>query len=143
MKVYSMKQKYLMKRSTKLPKSEEGIIANTVQGNPKSNMETFKIEVQEFLSRVVEVNAESRSEAISKINVQYEKTEIVLDYNDFVEVNFLDINSQSPIDEKDKLIKGVIDYLYEDEKKRYEEFEAAPDNHIYLKIKRLNELLNG
>jgi hypothetical protein len=106
-------------------------------------METFKIEVQEFLSRVVEVDAESRSEAISKINFQYQKTEIVLDYNDFVEVNFLDINSQSLIDEKDNLIKGVIDYLYEDEKKRYEEFEVAPENHIYLKIKRLNELLNG
>jgi hypothetical protein len=41
MKVYSMKQKYLMKRSATLPKSEEGVIANTVQGNPKSNMENF------------------------------------------------------------------------------------------------------
>jgi len=106
-------------------------------------METFKIEVQEFLSRVVEVEAESINEAISKINIQYEKTEIVLDYNDFVEVNFLDVNSQSPNDEKNKLIKGIIDYLYEDEKKHFEEFDVAPDNHIYLKIKRLNELLNG
>ena len=34
MKVYSMKQKYLMKRSATLPKSEEGVIENTVQGNP-------------------------------------------------------------------------------------------------------------
>jgi len=41
MKVYSMKQKYLMKRSATLPKSEEGVIANTVQGNPKSNIENF------------------------------------------------------------------------------------------------------
>jgi len=106
-------------------------------------METFKIEVQEFLSQVVEVEAESINEAISKINIQYEKTEIVLDYNDFVEVNFLDVNSQSPNDEKNKLIKGIIDYLYEDEKKHFEEFDVAPDNHIYLKIKRLNELLNG
>ncbi len=106
-------------------------------------METFKIEVQELLSRVVEVEAESRDEAISKINIQYEKTEIVLDYNDFVEVNFLDINSQSLKDEKDKLINGVIDYLYEDEKKHFEEFDSIPDNHIYLKIKRLKELVNG
>lgn len=63
-------------------------------------METFKIEVQELLSRVVEVEAESRDEAISKINVQYEKAEIVLDYNDFAEVNFLDINSKGPNEEK-------------------------------------------
>ena len=41
MKVYSMKQKYLMKRSATLPKSKEEVIANTVQGNPKSNIENF------------------------------------------------------------------------------------------------------
>ena len=106
-------------------------------------MKTFKIEVQEFLSRVIEVEAESRDEAISKINVQYEKTEIVLDYNDFVEVNFLDINSQSPNDEKDTLIKGIVDYMYEEERRHFEEFDAMPENHIYFKIKRLKELING
>ena len=106
-------------------------------------METFKIEVQEFLSRVVEVEADSIDEAISKINEEYEKTEIVLDYNDFVEVNFIDINAPSPSNEKVKLIKEIIDYLYEDEKKHFEEFDSHPDNHIYLKINRLKELING
>lgn len=106
-------------------------------------METFKIEVQEFLSRVVEVEAKSSDEAISKINIQYEKTEIVLDYNDFVEVNFLDINSQSPSDDKETLIKEIVDYMYEEEKKHFEEFDTMPENHIYLKIKRLKELING
>lgn len=104
-------------------------------------MKTFKIEIQEFLSRVVEIDAESTNDAISKINEKYKKTEIVLDSDDFVEVNFLDTNSQSPKDEKDKLIIGIIDYLYEDEKKHFEEFESAPDNHIYFKIKRLKELI--
>ena len=106
-------------------------------------METFKIEVQEFLSRVVEVEAKSSGEAISKINIQYEKTEIVLDYNDFVEVNFLDINSQIPSDDKETLIKEIVDYMYEEEKKHFEEFDTMPENHIYLKIKRLKELING
>lgn len=106
-------------------------------------MEKYRIEVQELLSRVIEVEAESSNEAISKINFLYEKAEIVLDYNDFVEVNFLDINSQSPNDEKDKLIKVIVDYMHEEEKRHFEEFDTIPENHIYLKIKRLNELING
>ena len=106
-------------------------------------MKKFKIEVQEFLSRVVEVEAESSDEAISKINLQYEETEIVLDYDDFVEVNFLDINTQSPNDEKDKLINEIVDSLYEEEKRHFEEFDIMPENHVYLKIKRLKELING
>lgn len=106
-------------------------------------METFKIEIQEFLSRVVETVAESKDEAISKVSEQYNKTNIVLDYNDFVEVSFVDINSQSINDERDKLINEIIDYLIEDEKKHFEEFNTPNENHIYLKIKRLKELING
>ncbi len=58
-------------------------------------MKTFKIEVQEFLSRVIEIKAKSMQEAISIVIDQYKKEEIVLDYNDFVEVNFIDNNSQN------------------------------------------------
>lgn len=104
-------------------------------------METFKIEVQEFLSRVVEVEAESRDEAILKINEDYEKTKIVLDYNDFVEVNFIDINVPNPNDEQVKLINEIIDYLYEDEKKHFEELDE-PKDHIYLKLEKLRILID-
>jgi hypothetical protein len=40
-------------------------------------METFKIEIQELLSKVVEVQAKNISEAFSKVNDQYKKAEIV------------------------------------------------------------------
>lgn len=60
--------------------------------------------------------AESRTEAISVISERYKTTEIVLDYNDFVEVSFWDIKTQSPNDEKDKLVNEIVNYLYEDEK---------------------------
>jgi hypothetical protein len=63
-------------------------------------MKTFKIEIQELLARVIEVQAENATEAFSKVNELYFKTEIVLDYNDFVEVNFIEINSESNEDEK-------------------------------------------
>lgn len=102
-------------------------------------METFKIEIQELLARVVDIEANNKNEAISKVNELYKKAEIVLDYNDFVEVDFIDINSQSKNDEKNKLISKVIDYLYSDEKKHFEELDK-PEDHIFLKLKRLKEI---
>lgn len=47
-------------------------------------METFKIEVQEFLSRIVEIEAKNIDEAISKVTEMYQNEEIVLDCDDFV-----------------------------------------------------------
>ena len=103
-------------------------------------METFKIEIQEFLARVVEVQAENISEAFSKVDEQYKKAEIVLDYNDFVEVDYIDINTQNKSDETKKLMKVIIEYLYYDEKKHFEELNN-PENHIFKKLARLKVLL--
>jgi hypothetical protein len=103
-------------------------------------MGTYKIEIQEFLAKVVEVQAENISEAFSKVNDQYKKAEIVLDYNDFVEVDFIDINTQSKSDKIKNLMKEVVDYLYNDEKKHFEETDN-PENHIYTKLERLKALL--
>ena len=36
-------------------------------------METFKIEIQEFLSRIMEVEAETKDEEISKVRQLYKK----------------------------------------------------------------------
>ncbi len=47
-------------------------------------METFKIEVQEFLSRIIEIEAKNIDEAISKVKDMYQNEEIVLDSEDFV-----------------------------------------------------------
>ncbi len=47
-------------------------------------MEIFKIEIQEFLSRIVEVEANSSDEADSKVREMYRKEEVVLDYDDYV-----------------------------------------------------------
>ncbi|MFY7734276.1 MAG: DpnD/PcfM family protein [Bacteroidia bacterium] len=52
-------------------------------------METFKIEVTEKLSRIIEVEASSEDEAFSKIQDLYSKEEIVLDADDYVETEFL------------------------------------------------------
>lgn len=47
-------------------------------------MEIFKIEIQEVLSRIIEVEAETKEEAISKVFELYRNEEIVLDFNDYV-----------------------------------------------------------
>lgn len=47
-------------------------------------METFKIEIQEFLSQIIEVEASNVEEAISKVKEMYRKEEIVLDYSDYL-----------------------------------------------------------
>lgn len=47
-------------------------------------METFKIEIQEFLSRIVEVEAYNAEDAISKVKKMYRTEEIVLDSEDYL-----------------------------------------------------------
>jgi hypothetical protein len=47
-------------------------------------MEIFKIEIQEFLSRIVEIEAQNIDEAISRVKEMYQIGEIVLDSEDFV-----------------------------------------------------------
>jgi hypothetical protein len=47
-------------------------------------VKTYKIEVQEFLSRIIEIEAKSAEEAISKVREMYRNEEIVLDSDDYV-----------------------------------------------------------
>jgi hypothetical protein len=78
---------------------------------------------------------------MTNVQERYKKAEIVMDYNDFVEVNFIDINTQTKNDEMKMLINDVVEYLYNDEKKHYEESEQ-PENHIFSKLERLKSLLD-
>jgi hypothetical protein len=106
-------------------------------------MKIFEIEVLEILSRVIKIEANEMGEAIDTVKKKYDRAEIVLNYNDFVEVDFIDIHSQSKEDIKRNLIKDIIEYLYEDEKKHYEEFDDdKPKDHIFLKLKELSKILN-
>jgi hypothetical protein len=52
-------------------------------------METFKIEVKETLSRIIEIEANSCEEAFLIIEDLYKNQEIVLDADDFIETEFL------------------------------------------------------
>lgn len=54
-------------------------------------MKTFKIEVKETLSRVIEIDALSDEEALLKIEDLYNKEEIVLNAADIIDTEFLNI----------------------------------------------------
>ncbi len=56
-------------------------------------MKTFKVQIEEQLSRTELVLAESEEEAYSKIKKSYFKEEIVLGENDFVQVDFIVIEN--------------------------------------------------
>ena len=53
------------------------------------NMEKeFKVEIKEILSRIVTIKANTEEEAYQKVKQLYKNEEIVLDDNDFLDVEF-------------------------------------------------------
>lgn len=101
-------------------------------------MEIFKIEVQELLSKTIEIQAKNIEEAIAIANQMYNSEEIVLDYND---LSKQEIIPNHLIDEKENLTKEIIEYLYQDEQKHFEELEE-PKDHIFLKLERLKTIMD-
>lgn len=56
-------------------------------------MKTFKIQVEEQLSRSIEIIAHSEEEAILLVKQSYKNEEIVLDESDFVQVDFITLDN--------------------------------------------------
>lgn len=56
-------------------------------------MPEFQIEISETLSRIVSVDANDIDEAIQKVREQYRQSDIVLDSEDFVSVDFNEIDN--------------------------------------------------
>lgn len=51
-------------------------------------MQTYKIQIQETLSKTVEIQANTIDEALQIAQKSYQNEEIVLDWSDFVLVEF-------------------------------------------------------
>lgn len=103
----------------------------------------YNVVISEKLKRIVEVNTPTSTEAIEFIKKQYQEEKIVLDYSDFD--GEVIIENQDDEIEKEAFIKDIIDYLYEDEQKHFEECfgEKSPekeDNHIFYKLYELKKL---
>ena len=48
-------------------------------------MQRYQVEINETLSRIIDVEAENENDAVSKIKELYRKEEIVLDSNDYLD----------------------------------------------------------
>ncbi|MBO5053868.1 MAG: DpnD/PcfM family protein [Muribaculaceae bacterium] len=48
----------------------------------------YEVYITETLCRTEQIEADSKAEAIAKAREAYDKEEIVLDYKDFIEVDF-------------------------------------------------------
>ena len=57
-------------------------------------MRKFKVEVEEYLSKTIEVEAKTREEALMIVKKMYEKEKVILDNRDFVDKNFKVINDE-------------------------------------------------
>ena len=51
-------------------------------------MKQYKVEIEELLQRRITIDAENREEAIRIAKEKYRNEEIILNYNDFKDVNF-------------------------------------------------------
>ena len=58
-------------------------------------LKTFYISVTETLNRIVEVHAEDKYEAIQKVSDAYHDEQIVLDSDDYVDVDFDDVTDDT------------------------------------------------
>ncbi len=56
-------------------------------------MPEFQIEITETLSRIVSIDANDVNEAIQKVREQYRQSDIVLDSEDFITVDFNEIDN--------------------------------------------------
>ena len=52
-------------------------------------MKQYKVEIEEVLQHRITIDAENREEAIRIAKEKYRNEEIILDYNDFKDVNFI------------------------------------------------------
>ena len=55
------------------------------------SQKTYEVEIEEVMQRRVKIDAENEEEAIKQVKEKYKNEEIVLDYNDFKDVNFKNV----------------------------------------------------
>ena len=54
-------------------------------------MDRYKVEITETLQKTVEVEANNKEEALDKVMKMYKNEEVILDYNDFVDLDFKNV----------------------------------------------------
>ncbi len=68
----------------------------------------YTVYITETLCRTEQIEANSKQEAIDKAREAYKKKEIVLDYSDFIDVEFKAVADENDTDEDDDHDGGVF-----------------------------------
>jgi Ran GTPase-activating protein (RanGAP) involved in mRNA processing and transport len=58
------------------------------QSKKEAKMKKYKVEIKEISVKVVSVQASSEDEALENVKDQYRRGDIVLEYDDFIDVEF-------------------------------------------------------
>lgn len=106
-------------------------------------MNKIPIEITETFQRTIMVDADEVDNAISIVHKQYSDGEFVLDENDFIDVN-IDVFPSVQVEQSscDGDIRKVVDYLWEDEQRHWEE-SGYPSGHIFNSLRRLKKKGKG
>ena len=67
----------------------------------KLSMKKFKIEVQEILSKIIEIEATDIEQAIYEVKKMYESEEIILNENDYITTEFTNYERPTNISERE------------------------------------------
>lgn len=54
-------------------------------------MKIYKIEITETLQKIIEIEADNEEDALHKVMRMYKNEEVILDYDNFVDVSFKNI----------------------------------------------------
>lgn len=106
-------------------------------------MQTFQVQITETLQRTLSIQAKSKSEALNIAYNMYKTEDVILDASDYMDTEFQLLNEETERErssEKSALIQELIAYLISDEQKHYSAFDVPPQDHIYLKLVRLQAL---
>lgn len=103
-------------------------------------MSNYKIEIEEWYLRQLNIEADSFDDAVEKVHDLYKSNKLNAQDLSIVGYKIKDGNEDEG---KDALIKEIILYLYRDEKRHYEEFgDDKPEDHIYLKLEKLLKMID-
>jgi len=100
-------------------------------------MKSYSVEITETLQRTIKIKACDVDDAIRIAHEQYANGEIILNENDFVDVDILPSVRPKQLSSDDD-IRKIIDYLWDDEERHWMECEH-PSDHIFHSLRRLKK----
>ena len=70
-------------------------------------MEKYKVEITEYLQKTIEVDANTKEEAVDKVTIQYKNSEVVLDSSNYVSTDIEIYNEDKFASKLDLLMKRI------------------------------------